>query len=136
MTDSHSSMKPEMKPEIIGRVANITKFGLYIQFDEPDDMEATEKSASATFDETVKNISGKKNEKSRKTGLLRWSNLPKGLPKFQKGDWIGLAVDKIHDDGKIDLTYVEKDFKQVYGKILQSSQLEIDRLQEKNASIR
>ena len=136
MTDSHSSMKPEMKTEIIGRVANITKFGLFIQFDETDRLDEAEKSVPATFDETVKNIFDKRNKKSRKTGLLRWSNLPKGLPKFQKGDWIGLAIDKIHEDGKIDLTYVEKDFKQVYGKILQSSQLEIDRLQEKNASIR
>lgn len=74
---------------MIGQISNITKFGLFVRFDT--------------------------SERGKQKGLLRWSAVPKNLPKFQVGDFIGIEILKEHDDGKIDLSYLDKDFKKTFG---------------------
>ncbi len=94
---------------MIGRINRITKFGLFISL-----------TNGTGFDKTIKK------------GLLRWSNFPKGLPKLQIGDLITVEIETVHEDGKIDLIYIEKEFKSTYGAFLEASAREIEHLQIEN----
>jgi predicted RNA-binding protein with RPS1 domain len=120
---------------MMGQVENITRFGLFIKFSKEDLSDelkkVADKAVSTEFlveqaaDEPVSN----KNMLDQDlTGLLRWSNLPKHYPKLQIGDFISVEIDKIKPDGKIDLSYLEKDFKKTYGNFLEISQQKMEEL--------
>lgn len=96
---------------MIGQVVRMNKFGLFIHF-----------SSSDGSDSSVK----------IETGLLRWSKLPKRLPKVQIGDFIGVTVEKRDENNKIDLSYFEKNFKSTYGAFLEEIQEKLVVLQDKN----
>ena len=85
---------------MIGQVENITRFGLFVKI-------STDK-----LDESTEKLVDKAVSKNR--GLLRWSQIPKNVPKVQIGDLIGVEISKIHEDGKVDLNYQEKIFKKRY----------------------
>ena len=106
---------------MIGQVENITRFGLFVKISTDKLDESTEKLA----DKAV----------SKNSGLLRWSQFPKNHPKVQIGDLIGVEVFKVHEDGKIDLNYQEKNFKNVYAEFLESSQQRITELEQKNREL-
>ena len=106
---------------MIGQVENITRFGLFVKIS-PDEL--TDEIKKST-DKTV----------SKNSGLLRWSQFPKNHPKVQIGDLIGVEVFKVHEDGKIDLNYQEKNFKNVYAEFLESSQQRITELEQKNREL-
>ncbi len=56
----------------------------------------------------------------KRVGLIRWSDVPKNLPKFQIGDFIGFEIIKEYDNDKIDLKFVDKDFKSTFGAFFKS----------------
>ncbi|AYG01400.1 RNA-binding protein [Lactococcus allomyrinae] len=100
---------------MIGQIKNITKFGLFVSF----------------F------ITGKETDESfipKGVGLLRWSELPKRVPKLEVGDLIGVSILKRYEDEKVDLSYVEKDFKSTYGTFLEVSARKIEELKIMNKS--
>lgn len=94
---------------MLGQVVNITKFGAFVTF--------SEKNGSLI---------------AEKIGLLRWSAIPKRTPKIQIHDFIGIEIEKVHDNGKIDLKFVEKDFKQTFGYFLNESLKQLELLKDKN----
>jgi predicted RNA-binding protein with RPS1 domain len=106
---------------MIGQVENITRFGIFVKISTDELDESTEKIA----DKAV----------SKNRGLLRWSQIPKNLPKVQIGDLIGVEILKIHEDGKIDLNYQEKNFKTVYAEFLERSQEKLTELERKNQQL-
>ena len=77
---------------MIGQVENITRFGLFVKI-------STDK-----LDESTEKLADKAVSKNR--GLLRWSQIPKNVPKVQIGDLIGVEISNIHEDGKVDLNYM------------------------------
>ncbi|WP_428815276.1 RNA-binding protein [Lactococcus lactis] len=99
---------------MIGQVENITRFGLFVKI-------STDKLA----DKAV----------SKNRGLLRWSQIPKNVPKVQIGDLIGVEISKIHEDGKVDLNYQEKNFKNVYAEFLETSHQRLTELEQKNREL-
>lgn len=114
---------------MIGQVENVTRFGLFVRIiaDENDLINPSVKILRENADE---------NSVSKKVGLLRWSAVPKGLPKIQIGDLIGISIEKEHENGKIDLVYQEKKFKSTYGTFLEKSEQALQKLQELNKEIR
>ncbi|CAM3108148.1 RNA-binding protein [Lactococcus hircilactis] len=96
---------------MIGKISNITPFGLFISFTEPS------------------------SEKKR-IGLMRWSTIAKNLPSFQIGDWIGFEITKIHEDGKMDLNYAEKEFTSTYGTFLKSLKDQLETIHKLNEEIK
>jgi predicted RNA-binding protein with RPS1 domain len=91
---------------VIGKVKSISKFGLFVLFSDA------------------------------KTGLLRWSNLPKKHGKFKSGDLIGIEVLKVHEVGKYELKFVERDFKETFGHFLEESAEQLEQLKIKNGDLR
>ena len=51
------------------------------------------------------------------------------------GDLIGVEISKIHEDGKIDLNYQEKKFKDVYAEFLETSHQRLTELEQKNREL-
>ena len=103
---------------MIGKVENITRFGLFVKIFTDE----TDESNKKVTDSSV----------SKNKGLLRWSQIPKNLPKMQIGDLVSIEILKVHEDGKIDLNYQEKNFKNVYGEFLEKSQQRIKELEQIN----
>ena len=66
---------------------------------------------------------------------MRWSQIPKNVPKVQIGDLIGVEISKIHEDGKVDLNYQEKNFKNVYAEFLEKSHQRLTELEQKNREL-
>lgn len=91
---------------MIGRVKSISKFGLFIHFSET------------------------------KVGLLRWSNLPKRPVKFKVGDLVGVEILKAHEDGKYELSFVEKNFKECFGEFLEKTREQLNDLKIKNEELK
>lgn len=106
---------------MIGQVENITRFGLFVKI-------STDK-----LDESTEKLADKAVSKNR--GLLRWSKIPKNVPKVQIGDLIGVEISKIHEDGKVDLNYQEKNFKNVYAEFLETSHQRLTELEQKNREL-
>ena len=102
---------------MIGQVENITRFGLFVKI-------STDK-----LDESTEKLADKAVSKNR--GLLRWSQIPKNVPKVQIGDLIGVEISNIHEDGKVDLNYQEKIFKNVYAEFLETSHQRLTELEQK-----
>ena len=73
---------------MIGQVENITRFGLFVKI-------STDK-----LDESTEKLADKAVSKNR--GLLRWSQIPKNVPKVQIGDLIGVEISNIHEDGRVE----------------------------------
>lgn len=96
---------------MIGKVEHITRFGLFVTF---------------STDDTV----------SKKTGLMRWSAVPKGHPKYQIGDLVSFEISKEHTDGKIDLTYLDEDFKSIFGQFLEETEHRLEILKAVNKDLR
>lgn len=90
---------------MIGRVKSISRFGIFITF-----LASELSSEERTFFEDV-------SDTLFLTGLLRWSDVPKG-ERIQKNDAVTIAVKEIQNDGKIDLTLTQEDFREKYDKIL------------------
>ena len=106
---------------MLGQVKNITRFGLFVKSSTDKHDESTEKRA----DKAV----------SKNRGLLRWSQSPRNVPKVRIGDLIGVEISKIHEDGKIDLNYQEKNFKNVYAEFLEKSHQRLTELEQKNREL-
>lgn len=90
---------------MIGTISNITRFGIFVELAD------------------------------KRTGLLRWSAIPKNLPKFQIGDLIEVTILKQHENGHLDFKYHEKDFKSTYGAFLRVSSEKMETLQAKNKEL-
>lgn len=71
-----------------------------------------------------------------KTGLLRWSNIPKRQVKFKTGDLINVEVLKEREDGKVELSFIEKDFKETFGSFLEETGDRLRDLNTKNGNLR
>ncbi|OAZ17175.1 hypothetical protein V425_03975 [Lactococcus lactis RTB018] len=106
---------------MIGQVENITRFGLFVKI-------STDK-----LDESTEKLADKAVSKNR--GLLRLSQIPKNVPKVQIGDLIGVEISNIHEDGKVDLNYQEKIFKNVYAEFLETSHQRLTELEQKNREL-
>ena len=106
---------------MIGQVENITRFGLFVKI-------STDK-----LDESTEKLADKAVSKNR--GLLHWSQIPKNVPKVQIGDLIGVEISNIHEDGKVDLNYQEKIFKNVYAEFLETSHQRLTELEQKNREL-
>ena len=91
---------------MIGKIKSISKFGLFVLFSDS------------------------------KTGLLRWSNIPKRQIKFKAGDLIEVEVLKERDDGKIELSFIEKDFKETFGSFLEETEDRLRDLSTKNGNLK
>ncbi|MCL2858125.1 MAG: RNA-binding protein [Streptococcaceae bacterium] len=78
----------------------------------------------------------KNEETQEKRGLLRRNKVPKDVRKIYEGDFIGIEIEKIRSDGKIDLEYLEKDFIATYQPFLNETQLQLENLKIKNKEIR
>ncbi|GFH40503.1 S1 RNA-binding domain-containing protein [Lactococcus insecticola] len=96
---------------MIGKVQNITRFGVFVTFKVNED---------------------------EKTGLLRWSSLPKHAKseKFFKDERVEVDIIKRHPDGKVDLALTELDFREKYATILTKTADTLQSLHEKNQRIR
>jgi RecJ-like exonuclease len=75
---------------MIGYVKKITRFGIFILFDNQNDMVI---------------------------GLLRWSDVPKS-ERFYKNKVVNVVIKEKYDNGKLDLVLVTQDFQEIYEKIL------------------
>ena len=91
---------------MIGKIKSISKFGLFVLFSDS------------------------------KTGLLRWSNIPKRQVKFKTGDLINVEVLKEREDGKVELSFIEKDFKETFGSFLEETGDRLRDLNTKNGTLR
>ncbi|MFK4907928.1 S1 RNA-binding domain-containing protein [Lactococcus petauri] len=91
---------------MIGKIKSISKFGLFVLFSDS------------------------------KTGLLRWSNIPKIQIKFKAGDLIEVEVLKEREDGKIELSFIEKDFKETFGSFLEETEDRLRDLSTKNGNLK
>ena len=91
---------------MIGKIKSISKFGLFVLFSDS------------------------------KTGLLRWSNIPKRQIKFKAGDLIEVEVLKKREDGKIELSFIEKDFKETFGSFLEETEDRLRDLSTKNGNLK
>lgn len=91
---------------MIGKIKSISKFGLFVLFSDS------------------------------KTGLLRWSNIPKRQIKFEAGDLIEVEVLKEREDGKIELSFIEKDFKETFGSFLEETEDRLRDLSTKNGNLK
>ena len=91
---------------MIGKIKSISKFGLFVLFSDS------------------------------KTGLLRWSNIPKRQIKFKAGDLIEVEVLKEREDGKIELSFIEKDFKESFGSFLEETDDRLRDLSTKNGNLK
>ena len=91
---------------MIGKIISISKFGLFVLFSDS------------------------------KTGLLRWSNIPKRQIKFKAGDLIEVEVLKEREDGKIELSFIEKDFKETFGSFLEETEDRLRDLSTKNGNLK
>ena len=91
---------------MIGKIKSISKFGLFVLFSDS------------------------------KTGLLRWSNIPKRQIKFKAGDLIEVDVLKEREDGKIELSFIEKDFKETFGSFLEETEDRLRDLSTKNGNLK
>lgn len=91
---------------MIGKIKSISKFGLFVLFSDS------------------------------KTGLLRWSNIPKRQIKFKAGDLIEVEVLKEREDGKIKLSFIEKDFKETFGSFLEETEDRLRDLSTKNGNLK
>lgn len=91
---------------MIGKIKSISKFGLFVLFSDS------------------------------KTGLLRWSNIPKRQIKFKAGDLIEVEVLKEREDGKIELSFIEKDFKETFGSFLEETENRLRDLSTKNGNLK
>jgi len=91
---------------VIGKIKSISKFGLFVLFSDS------------------------------KTGLLRWSNIPKRQIKFKAGDLIEVEVLKEREDGKIELSFIEKDFKETFGSFLEETEDRLRDLSTKNGNLK
>ncbi|WP_270323960.1 S1 RNA-binding domain-containing protein [Lactococcus petauri] len=91
---------------MIGKIKSISKFGLFVLFSDS------------------------------KTGLLRWSNIPKRQIKFKAGDLIEVEVLKEREDGKIELSFIEKDFKETFGSFLEETEDRLRNLSTKNGNLK
>lgn len=88
---------------MIGIVDNISKFGLFVKI-------------------------------NQQKGLLRWSSLKqaKNKVKYQKGDLISVEIAETREDGKIELDYLDINFRAKYNEFLSESQEKIELLSQKN----
>ncbi|MFK4899363.1 S1 RNA-binding domain-containing protein [Lactococcus petauri] len=91
---------------MIGKIKSISKFGLFVLFSDS------------------------------KIGLLRWSNIPKRQIKFKAGDLIEVEVLKEREDGKIELSFIEKDFKETFGSFLEETEDRLRDLSTKNGNLK
>lgn len=91
---------------MIGKIKSISQFGLFVLFSDS------------------------------KTGLLRWSNIPKRQIKFKAGDLIEVEVLKEREDGKIELSFIEKDFKETFGSFLEETEDRLRDLSTKNGNLK
>lgn len=91
---------------MIGKIKSISKFGLFVLFSDS------------------------------KTGLLRWSNIPKRQIKFKAGNLIEVEVLKEREDGKIELSFIEKDFKETFGSFLEETEDRLRDLITKNGNLK
>ena len=91
---------------MIGKIKSISKFGLFVLFSDS------------------------------KTGLLRWSSIPKRQIKFKAGDLIEVEVLKEREDGKIELSFIEKDFKETFGSFLEETEDRLRDLSTKNGNLK
>ena len=91
---------------MIGKIKSISKYGLFVLFSDS------------------------------KTGLLRWSNIPKRQIKFKAGDLIEVEVLKEREDGKIELSFIEKDFKETFGSFLEETEDRLRDLSTKNGNLK
>ena len=91
---------------MIGKIKSISKFGLFVLFSDS------------------------------KTGLLRWSNIPKRQIKLKAGDRIGVEVLKEREDGKVELSFIEKDFKETFGSFLEETEDRLRDLSTKNGNLK
>ena len=91
---------------MIGKIKSISKFGLFVLFSDS------------------------------KTGLLRWSNIPKRQIKFKAGDLIEVEVLKEREDGKIELSFIEKDFKETFGSFLEETEDRLRDLSTNNGNLK
>ena len=91
---------------MIGKIKSISKFGLFVLFSDS------------------------------KTGLLRWSNIPKRQIKFKAGDLIEVEVLKEREEGKIELSFIEKDFKETFGSFLEETEDRLRDLSTKNGNLK
>lgn len=91
---------------MIGKIKSISKFGLFVLFSDS------------------------------KTGLLRWSNIPKRQIKFKAGDLTEVEVLKEREDGKIELSFIEKDFKETFGSFLEETEDRLRDLSTKNGNLK
>ncbi|MCQ4965613.1 hypothetical protein NE652_11755, partial [Bifidobacterium pseudocatenulatum] len=67
---------------------------------------------------------------------LRWSNIPKRQVKFKTGDLINVEVLKEREDGKVELSFIEKDFKETFGSFLEETGDRLRDLNTKNGNLR
>lgn len=91
---------------MIGKIKSISKFGLFVLFSDS------------------------------KIGLLRWSNIPKRQIKFKAGDLIEVEFLKEREDGKIELSFIEKDFKETFGSFLEETEDRLRDLSTKNGNLK
>ena len=90
---------------MIGRVKSISRFGLFITFLASELPRENQSHLEILSDKLLL------------TGLLRWSDIPRG-EKFQRNDALTVTVKEIQDDGKIDLILIPEDFREKYDQIL------------------
>ena len=95
---------------MIGRVEKVTSMGYFIIF--------------------------KDEETQEKRGLLRRNKVPKDVREIYEGDFIGIEIEKVRSDRKIDLEYLEKDFITTYQPFLKETQMQLENLKVKNKEIR
>jgi hypothetical protein len=108
---------------MIGRVKNISRFGIFISLSATD-------LALAGYP-----VSENDQEKATVTGLLRWPDVPKS-EKFHRNETLAVAVKAVQADGKIDLVLLSEDFLEKYDTILARTWETLQTLQARNQEVR
>lgn len=91
---------------MIGRIKNISRFGLFITFKQSDLSEIEQNSLNLSSNDVLL------------TGLLRWKDLPRD-ESYQKNDVLAIQIKTIQEDGKINLARQSENFREKYAAILE-----------------
>jgi hypothetical protein len=108
---------------MIGRVKNLSRFGIFVTFSASD------------LSRLDTPISEGDSNKAVLTGLIRWSDVPKN-EKYHKNETIAITIKEIHANGKIDLILTPENFLEKYDNTLARTLEVLQALQGRNQEVR
>jgi len=91
---------------MIGRIKNVTKFGIFVEIPE------------------TKNV-----------GLLRWTNFKGKRAKFERGDLVAVEILSENEEGKIELKTADTTALQMFSEFLTSEEEKLEELRQKNKEV-